>query len=60
MLARFRKSTLRYTEARQWFERALAIIAELESEKQLVGHDVEWRNDLETEIAACELAIQKD
>ena len=54
------KSDERYTEARQWFERALAVIAELEAEKQLVGRDLEWRSDLETEIAACKLAFQKD
>ena len=54
------KNDEHYTEARQWFERALAVIAELENEKQLVGRDLEWRSDLETEIAACALAIQKE
>jgi eukaryotic-like serine/threonine-protein kinase len=43
----------KYTEAISWFNKALEIIAELEQENLLVGRDVEWRTDIESQIESC-------
>ncbi len=34
----------------EWFQKALTVVGELESEKQLVGRDVEWREYIEADL----------
>ncbi len=43
----------KFSDAVSWFNKALDIIAELEKENLLVGRDIEWRADLESQISTC-------
>ena len=43
-----------YMEAKEWFQKALAAVRELEAEKKLVGTDLEWRADIEQAIRSCD------
>jgi serine/threonine-protein kinase len=44
------KSATRHSDAKEWFQKALTVVGELESEKQLVGRDVEWREYIEADL----------
>ncbi len=41
-------------EAKAWFQKALDTVSELETEKKLVGADLNWRTDIEADVKSCD------